>query len=150
MTCPCRSRKAAPAAQAKPATFTVTVRADGHPLACERCLEKHLCKALVYSCEAQEDERPVERGLARANLLCAAEHAEALGRPSSAIIEIAEHSNLRPESIREILPGGGDYREEAIGLLSVAEDALRLYGDPETAEAVRLLRIKFQRQEKSP
>ena len=115
-----------------------------NPLACERCLDKHLAKALVYACEASEEERPVERGLARANLACAAEHAEALGAENAADIAKAAEGEISPAAIRALLPAGGDYEESAIGLLGVAEDALRFAGKPAAADAVRKIRISIQ------
>ncbi len=114
------------------------------PLACERCLDKHLCKALVYAAEAAEEDRPVERGLARANLACAAEHAEALGAENAADIAAAAEGEPTPAAIRALLPAGGDHEESAIGLLGVAEDALRFAGKPAAADAVRKIRISIQ------
>ena len=113
------------------------------PLACERCLEKHLCKALVYAAEAAEDERPVERALAHVNLMCAAEHAEALGDERAADVAAAAEGEISPAAIRALLPAGGDYEESAIGLLGVAEDALRFAGKPAAADAVRKIRISI-------
>lgn len=146
MTCPCAKSKS-PATGASYYKLTMVVRADGQPLACDRCMEKHLAKALVYAAEAREDGgRNVERALAAANLSCAREHAEALEDGRAAAIAEMERAPESPAPAA-IAPMLG-VRADCVGRLGVAEDALRFAGRDAEADAVREIRIKLQSEDK--
>ena len=81
MTCPCDLAPAQPPPSGSASEYVVRVRSHAHPLACPACLEKHLSAAAVYAVEyAEDDARKMERKLAIGNLVCAEDHARALGR----------------------------------------------------------------------
>ena len=158
MSCSCTQRAADGARLADRASaaapmlrLTVVVRDASHPLACERCLEKHVGQAYIYAREYAEDAaRVVERKLCVANLGCAGEHALALERRG-----LAEHIKAARLAFQERgdatgvvavfdeLAGGTDAgraRLEAIGRMAAAEEALRRAGGSEAADKVRELR----------
>lgn len=145
MTCPCTKHKS-PATGASYYKLTLVVRSEGHPLACKRCLDKHLAKALVYAAEAREDGgRNVERALAAANLSCAREHADALADARATAIAEMERAPEppAPAAIASLLGVHAD----CVGRLGVAEDALRFAGRDAEADAVREIRIKLQSED---
>lgn len=138
MACDCKKEQL-PAGVA--AYVRIPVRDGNSPLACDRCLEKHLATAAINAIEYQEDSsRDAERVLCGGHLKCAADHATALGRRDLAErIEAAVATNAK--SVLDLLPGGGDERELAIGSLSAAEIHLRLCGRTETADRIREIRL---------
>ncbi len=138
MSCSCRNKQKRGKA---PFEVTFRVREKDAPLACDRCLEKHLATAAINAIEYQEDSsRDAERVLCGGHLKCAVDHATALGRRDLAErIEAAVATNA--QSVLALLPGGGDERELAIGSLSAAEIHLRLCGRTETADRIREIRL---------
>lgn len=158
MSCSCTQRAADGARLADRASaaapllrLTFVVRDDSHPMACERCLEKHVGQAYIYAREYAEDaSRLVERMLCVANLGCAGEHALALGRKELAgrvkAARLAFHARGDVAGIVAVfdeLAGGaegGRGRLEAIGRMAAAEEALRRAGGDEAADKVRELR----------
>lgn len=146
MTCPCAKSKS-PATGASYYKLTMVVRADGQPLACDRCMEKHLAKALVYAAESREDEaRKAERALAAANISCAREHADALADARAA--DLAEMERAPEPPAPAALASLLGVRADCVGRLGVAEDALRFAGRDAEADAVREIRIKLQSEDK--
>lgn len=146
MPCSCQQKKPAAPTPAQPVRLDLVVRADGNPLACERCLRKHLAKALVYAAEArEEDRRDAEAALCVANLACAAEHADALGDPRAATIAaLASAPSIPlPSDIRPLLGGADEHLDDAVGLLAVAEDALRFAGRNDIADSMRGTRLSI-------
>lgn len=146
MNCPCTSNKS-PATGASYYKLTMVVRSNGNPLACGRCLEKHIAKALVYAAEAREDEsRESERALAAANISCAHEHADALADARAAALAEMERAPEppAPAALASLL----GVRADCVGRLGVAEDALRFAGRDAEADAVREIRIKLQSEDK--
>lgn len=146
MTCPCTKSKS-PATGASYYKLTLVVRSDGDPLACGRCLDKHIAKALVYVAESREDEaREAERALAAANISCAREHAEALADGRAAALAEMERAPEppAPAALASLL----GVHTDCVGRLCVAEDALRFAGRDAEADAVREIRIKLQSEDK--
>ena len=166
MGCPCKDKAkkaeaaelaAAPAADASPAQsvrLELTVRGEGHPLACEDCLAKHVGVAYVLSAEWLEDEtRKTERLLCIANLQCAAEHAEALGRKSLAsLLDEARVLFARDGEASKIVLAvdelcGADELERqrlvAIGHMAAAEQDMRLCDGDSFADRVRAVRLDW-------
>lgn len=173
MGCPCKDKAkkaaaaelaAAPAAAPRPATsvrLELTVRGEGHPLACEDCLAKHVGVAYVLSSEWLEDEtRKTERLLCIANLQCAAEHAEALGRKSLAsLIDEARVLFGRNGDTGKLMLVidelcGADERERqrlvAIGHMAAAEQAMRLCDGDSFADRVRAVRLDWTAETRLP
>lgn len=143
MGCNCNKRKQASSkSMSGGAVFVrILVRDGTSPLACDSCLEKHLATAAINAIEVAEDSsRNAERVLCAGHLRCAADHATALGRRDLAErIGAAEATNA--QSVLDLLPGGGDELELAIGNLSSAEIHLRLCGRPEAADRIREIRL---------
>lgn len=173
MGCPCKDKAkkaaaaeqvAAPAVASRPATsvrLELTVRGEGHPLACEDCLVKHVGVAYVLSGEWLEDEtRKTERLLCIANLQCAAEHAEALGRKSLAsLLDEARVLFARDGEASKIVLVvdelcGADERERqrlvAIGHMAAAEQAMRLCDGDSFADRVRAVRLDWTAETRLP
>lgn len=135
-------------------SVAVVVRDGSHPLACVRCLEKHVGQAYIYAREYSEapKERETERLLAIGNLGCAGEHALALGRKDyaarikAARISFADGDPSGVYAVFDELAGGteaGRWRLEAVGRLATAEEALRRAGGGEAADKMREIRRLF-------
>lgn len=154
MACPCKNKNGAqPMAEKR--SVAVVVRDGSHPLACVRCLEKHVGQAYIYAREYSEapKERETERLLAIGNLGCAGEHALALGRNDyaarikAARLAFADTGDTEAvAAVFDELAGGTDagrWRLEAIGRLAVAEEALRRAGGGDAADKMREIRRLF-------
>ena len=82
MSCNCTNRGSEKTDQTFPPFMNLTLSMDpekDHPLACPRCLEKHVSAAIVYANEVFEDPtRQAERMMLIGNLVAAEDHARAL------------------------------------------------------------------------
>lgn len=165
MGCSCKKKKLEADAAAKAVASSVTVdvptvpilvRDGDHPLACERCLEKHVAVAPVYAVEYAEapKDRTAERLLCFAHLSCAEEHAQALGRMSIAErIADARSAFMERGDFTPVLDAFYDLagwysgpsvaRLGAIGALARAEDLMRIAGFESKAAKVREIRREF-------
>lgn len=173
MGCPCKDKAkkaaaaeqaAAPAVASRPATsvrLELTVRGEGHPLACEDCLAKHVGVAYVLSGEWLEDEtRKTERLLCIANLQCAAEHAEALGRKS--LVSLIDEARIlfgrngdtgKLMLVIDELCGADEWKRQrlvAIGHMAAAEQAMRLCDGDSFADRVRAVRLDWTAETRLP
>ena len=148
----------APAVTIEVPARSITVRDGGDPLACELCLEKHVAVAAVYAVEVAEagpGERVAELLLCTANLMCAEQHARALGRDAFAdrLAEARDAAGKGRGGARPALDAfyelaaserGASYgRLAAIGALARAEDAMRMCGREEWAARARSMRRAF-------
>ena len=157
MSCSCNNGRAANAEGNTPRAprdiVQIVVRDGSHPLACVRCLEKHIAQAYIYAREWEEArERETEWLLCVGNLGCAGEHARALGRRDyaarikAARISFADGDPSGVYAVFDELAGGteaGRWRLEAVGRLAVAEEALRRAGGGEAADRIREIRRLF-------
>ena len=165
MGCPCKDKKKAAEAKAESSVparqpemeatsvrLEFVVRGEGHPLACEECLKKHLGAAFVLSTEAAEEfSRQTERLLCIANLRCAEEHARALGREGLgnrlAMARVSFAKNGVYDEIATMVNAicGEDDAEKrrlvAIGHVAAAEQMLRLCGGGADADRLRAVRL---------
>ena len=158
MGCGCKQQQKQEADTNRAATHEVRliVRDGSHPLACVRCLEKHIGQAYIYAREWDEvRDRETERLLCIGNLGCAGEHALALGRKLFAArikaARLAFADGGDPSGVYGVfdeLAGGTDagrWRLEAVGRLAVAEEALRRI-DSGRADRIRMIRMELQQR----